>query len=339
MTSILKLDFGESLSFSKYVESNNIELSRYIIEPDLEFHLEEILKNLFKEEEEDDVDNPLYEDFNIITEDMSSDSYGEGAHAEHFFIKLMLISNEKLGVMFYLNFSGYYDGWGDYDYSEIEGDIFVYDYSFENKNKIEDCRERKREEYLERKKSSDKFIKEMKERKSIEKKRVSDLRSKIELELLKDGFTQCVSKKGNLISEYEIDFYAYNNVLYSTFEEVSSTIDDFDNMDAELKLRIFNLCSQSTKVRITGKGVLEPVKKDSVAELYNFSKLYTIIVNLKCDVDYNLASYMKDEVEKFRYYNKGYLELMNTQIQVKINIQKASDERFRDMMSDIFKMF
>lgn len=337
MLDLFQSKYGKNLTLDVFIKDFEDVINSYIKEEDAGSVLNEILHSMVVG---DDLEHPLHGDFNEIRESIYSDSYGEGAYAEHWFIKRVLISNDDIGLMFLCNFGGTCDTDGGLEF-DGDSEVFVYEYTSEKKEFIKDYLMEEQAKKLEREIKRKEYKLEHEKLKAVEKQRVSNLKSSISKQLLEDGFTRCISDKGNLTSKYYFEMYLFEDVLYNKFEDVLQYIESKENkpLSDYVKIKLYEITKRSTKLSLNGKGVLEIVKKDTSNDFYSLSYFYTSIVNTLNNIDFK-RGYSSNE--KFNYYkdNKyNYITFLNKELEIKKEDKRIRDENFSSIMSDLFRSF
>lgn len=333
MLKFIRETFGNGLKISE-VES---EIENYL---DVDTFLE-IMEEVAQDGE---ITGDVYEDFYILDEE----EYQESMEGFNSWYSLdIAIKNVKLGMVFIGGYGGDVDEYGGREDIELMDDIKVYKITEEFKEKLEEFNRQKeirmeelRKKY-EKEREEFRIMREEREKElKKEKKEIKKAKKNIEKVLLEQGFEQCKSLKGNLISQYEADVYVLNNKIYDTFEEV---VDAFERKYRETlnvagRDYLMRRVKKKIRYKISNKSELGVVKKYTSKGIVGILELYAHNVNTKKSYNYHNV-YMGYRSKEFVGSELGLFELMEKVLEDEERKERERRESFAKVMSEIMSGF
>lgn len=283
--------------------------------------------------------------FEIVHEQVEGDSAGEGPYVMFFEYQEAVIINREEGCIYLTQYSWNLDEYLERQWDEYEGDIYVYKLTKEIESYIQEYKNAKEKEVArkieEGRKIRERLNKEREEaekRKKEERVQNRERYKEVDALLLRQGFEQQKSKKGNLISQYKKLLYQDGFDLYDSRDEFLARVEDKQGKELVRSMEdvILRRLGRVICFKITRKGELGVVKSKTDSVLMKQGEIYTGVVNNKVRGSYSVPYYLKEQVED--YVEQGVNSFKDIVLDKSEKDKKQHKKRV-EMFEEINKMF
>lgn len=328
----IQRNFGKGSNLLEYKEKIHSDLT-------LE-ELAEVVEDTIRDGE---MKEEVYEDFEILWEEKMWDGAGEGPHAFSWYNLDMVIINRKLGLLFV----GQYFG-GEDDTEDIEGDLYVYKVTEELESYLEEYEKEQEEIRKDNKKRAEILREEYKKEKEEEKRKQKaedeekkEIRKEFADILTEQGFKQCRSAKGNLISKYELEYFTYDSKNYLDAHDVIKEVEGVQSCPVTplAAVQVVEKARRQVTVRVLGKAELKMVKAGTTKGIQRYVELYVDIQNER-KAHFYLGSYVPQGIlKKYKDSDLGLLDLIHEVSTEEIRLGNERRESFMNFMGQLMKDF